>query len=320
MQDLIKQLRAAQSAAVVAHIRPDGDAVGSVLGLTAALRQIGTEVTPVLRDGVPRAFTFINGSSEIRTELPDGCDVCIVLDSPDSARTGFTEQVRAYGTAGKLILIDHHVKGDLMSRATDVLHRESASSTAELVAELCIAMGIRLTPSICTSLLTGMYTDTGGFQHSNATNRALGMAGELMRRGGRLNKIVQNLSRQRSVASLKLLGIALSRLTLTPDGQGAITLLSQEDMKACNAEPDDTAGLVGALNVLPQVAYCVLLTETDPGTVTCMLRTAEGHTVDVSKLAVALGGGGHPKASGFSLHGHILFKDGSWRIENTLIS
>jgi bifunctional oligoribonuclease and PAP phosphatase NrnA len=320
MQELISHIRSARSATVVAHIRPDGDAVGSVLGLSAALQQIGIRATPVLKDGVPSAFLFVDGSAEVQQELPADCDICIVVDAPDSARTGFTVRTRAYADQGKLLLIDHHTKGDLLNRAAATLHRESASSTAELIAELILAMGVKLTSSVSTALLTGMYTDTGGFQYGNTSTQALNMAGELMRRGGRLNRIVQHVARQRSLAGLKLLGIALSRLTLTPDRLGAITVLNLEDLRNCDASPEDAGGLVNSLNVLPEVRYCLLLTELEPGMLRGTLRTAEGHSVDVAKLAHALGGGGHPRAAGFSVPGHLVYSSESWRIEKPLVS
>lgn len=320
MQELLTALHRAKRIITIAHIRPDGDAVGSVLGLAQALKQLDKVVIPVLKDGVPSAFQYLEGSSEVVQDMPSDADLCIVLDAPDTARTGFPELTRAYAQAGKLILIDHHVKGDLLKKAAHTFYDETASSTAELVAQLVQALELKMTAGISTALLTGMYTDTGGFQYGNTTNKTLDIAAELMRRGARLNRVVQNVARQRTVAGLKLLGIALSRLTLTPDKRGAITILSLEDMKACNATPEDAGGLVSALNVLPEVVYCLLLTELEPGIVRGTLRTATNHSFDVAKFASLFGGGGHPRAAGFAISGHLQATSTGWLIEPTLLS
>lgn len=320
MQELTTALHQAQRIVAIAHIRPDGDAAGSLIGLAQALKQLGKQVTPVLKDGVPPAFQYLEGAETVVREFPDGTfDLCIVLDAPDSARTGYAELIRAYAQAGKLVLIDHHMKGDLLKRASYTLYDENASSTAELVFQLVQALGVKFTAGMSTALLTGMYTDTGGFQYGNTTNQTLNVAAELMRRGARLNRVVQNVARQRTVAGLKLLGIALSRLTLTPDKRGAVTILSLDDMATCHATPEDAGGLVSALNVLPEVAYCLLLTELEPGIVRGTLRTADNHTFDVAKYASLFGGGGHPRAAGFVVNGHLVTTPTGWKIEPALL-
>lgn len=319
MQELISALRAAQDIALVSHIRPDGDAVGSVVGLAQALRRLGKKATSVLKDGVPPAFRYLEGSTEVKQELPGDADLCVVLDCPDSIRTGFSDLVKAYGEAGKLVLVDHHLKGDLTRRASYSLLDEQASSTAELVAQVVQGLELKMTAAVSTALLTGMYTDTGGFQYGNTTNDTLNLAAELMRRGGRLDKIVQNIARQRTVPGLKLLGVALSRLTLTPDHKGAVTILALNDLVNCQAQPEDASGLVNSLNVLPEVTYCLLLTELEPGVVRGTLRTTEGNSFDVARFAALLGGGGHPRAAGFVIKGQLVSTPTGWRIKPNLV-
>lgn len=319
MQELVTVLQGAHKVAIIGHIRPDGDAAASVLGLYQVLLELEKSPVAVLKDGVPVAFSFLDGSDKIVTELPDDLDLCIVVDSPDAVRTGYADLVRAYAEAGKLILIDHHAKGDLLKRASATLYNPDVSSTAELVYELTVALGVKISPNLATCLLTGMYTDTGGFQYGNTTNATLERAAELLRRGAKLNLIVQQVARQRSVAGLKLLGIALSRLALTPDKRGAITTLSLSDLEACDAVPEDASGLVNALNVLPEVAYCLLLTELEPGLIRGTLRSTT-NSFDVAEMAKVFGGGGHPRAAGFALSGKLVVREKHWRIESDLVA
>jgi phosphoesterase RecJ-like protein len=181
-------------------------------------------------------------------------------------------------------------------------------------------LGTRLTSTLSTALLTGMYTDTGGFQYGNSRNTTLTLASELLRRGARLDRIVQHIARQRSTAGLRLLGLALSRLTLTSDRKGVVTVLALADLEACSATPEDAAGMVNSLNVLPEVAYCLFLSELESGTVRGTLRTTDGSQLDVARLAGLFGGGGHPRAAGFALPGHLTVTPTGWRIEPPLVS
>jgi phosphoesterase RecJ-like protein len=316
--DLLSQaIKESQRIVVISHVHPDGDAIGSLLGLQLGLEQLGKEVEPALFSPVPDIFSFLpSGDKAIRQNIPENADLCIVLDMNDINRTGFEKEVRAYAEKGKVITIDHHPKGDLTRLSKAIFHDGSASSTAELIYRLCSTLGIRITRQIGTCLLTGIYTDTGGFQHPNTTSVTLDAASELMRRGAKLNLISQRISHTKTVAGLKLLGIALERLKIVRDGHCAISVLTQADLMKCGASSDDLEGIIGELNALPAVKMTMLLAETEPGFIRGSLRTGEGHSFSVGRLAKALGGGGHPKASGFSVSGKIHFDEAenSWQI------
>lgn len=309
MDPILSLINDSQTIAVVSHVFPDGDAVGSLMGLTLGLESLGKTVIPVLRDPVPDVFSFLPTLERIKDTLPE-CDLCIVVDVSDQSRVDIADLNRQ-----PLMVIDHHPKGDLHRTAQAIRQDEQASSVAEMIYGLHLELGVRITPQIATCLLTGIFTDTGGFQYANATSKALGIAAELMKRGAKLSSIAANISHTKSVASLKLLGIALDRLKITLNGRCAVSILTQKDIITCNAQPEDLAGIISELNSLPQVLCSILLTEISPGVIRGSLRTTEGKVTKVGSLAKILGGGGHPRASGFTIPGMFHFdSNGQWKI------
>lgn len=302
---------------VISHVHPDGDAVGSLLGLQLGLEQLGKNVHPVLHDPVPQVFSFLPKALQpITGTFPNDPGLVIVVDLNDVVRTGFLPEVQRLAKEQKVITIDHHPKGDLSRLSVASIHNEHASSTAEIVYALLVELEVKITSPIATALLTGIYTDTGGFQYPNTTTRTLEIAAELMRRGARLGSIARNISHTKSVAGLKLLGLALERLRLTHDGTCAVSVLTYEDITSCNALPEDVSGIIGEINVLPTVRCSMLLTEIEPGAIRGTLRTGEGYKIKVNHLAKLLGGGGHPRAAGFLLPGKIVIDEAhhTWTI------
>ena len=308
MQKLLNSIKKAQTVALVSHVFPDGDAVSSLLSLYTALKLEGKTVFPVLKDGVPNAFQFLlKESVEVLNKLPnqDNTDLLIIVDCSDASRTGFTEEIRSFSKAHKLGVIDHHPKGDLTRLSTASYIHEEASSAAQLTYEVIRELGTKINPDLATCLLTGIYTDTGGFQHSNTSQLTLDIASELMRRGARLQQVVNQVSHHKSIAHLKLLGLALERAKLSLNGRCVFSTITLEDLASCKGTSEDINGIIGELNVLKDTDFTLLLTETSPGQVRGSLRTSDDSTFNVSTLAKALGGGGHPRAAGFAILGNL---------------
>jgi phosphoesterase RecJ-like protein len=309
MQQLVSLLRTCERAVLVSHVRPDGDAVGSLLGLAYGLRSLGKEVHPVLLDGVPKAFRYLEDSGlPVAQQLPqpDTGTLCIVLDAADAARTGDREVIRDYATRQQLAVIDHHPLGDLESKACAYYHRLSASSSAEMVYEVLLALGCKITPQIATCLYTGMYTDTSGFRHSNTTTHTLEVAAELLRRGANLRKIVSEIGQQKSIARLKLIGTAMRRVLLGHKRKVAYSVIQNTDLTDVDATPEDLVGIVNQVSVVPDVAFFMMLTEETPGNIKGSLRLPEGkRKISVRPLARLLGGGGHASAAGFEIEGTL---------------
>lgn len=315
-EEVAAHFLAAKSYTIIAHLQPDGDAVGSVAALASALREQGKKAYPVLVDEIPEPFQHL-AKPPFLIELPppEEVDLCVVMDTPDSLRTGQPELLRAYAEAGKLILIDHHPRGELYRLSFSHLHNLEAASCAELVYSLLKALSWKVSPTTATALLTGMYTDTGGFRQTNTTSDCLTAAADMLRFGAKLQKIVSELHRQQTVAHLRLAGIALERVSTHFAGAITTSHLTQADFEATGASSEDTSGIINELNVLPESQFAMLLAEEHAGIIRGTLRTGENQRTAVHRLARLLGGGGHPRAAGFNIPGKLVqTKNGALRV------
>lgn len=300
---------------MICHVEPDGDAVGSMLGLAEALRSKNKKVRTVCKDRIPAIFSYLGNTDLIgNTFSGEGLEAIILLDNGDFRRTGFTEEIRAAQGEGITVLnIDHHPKNDLWKIANINYANEEASSASEIVYNILVGLDYEISPAIATSLLTGIFYDTGGFKHPNTSEQVLGVAADLLCRGARLRKISDNIANSKSVSVFRLWGIALSRLRIHPKLGISVSVLCQKDLEACGASEDDVSGLVNLLSSAPESKVALLLYETKDAKIKGSLRT-ERDNIDLAKLAQLLGGGGHKKASGFTLPGRVEIEGDRWRV------
>lgn len=315
MNNIIDLIQQSQTVVLVSHINPDGDAVGSLLALKTALSKLGKQVTAVLLNGTPAAFRFLDvQENEIQMSLPleEGA-LYLILDASDLGRTGYYASFQSLKDNNHFAYIDHHPKGDLDKFVDACYHNENISSTSELVYQLIIDLGVKIDPHIADCILTGIYTDTGGFQHSNTSAQTLAVVSDLMQRGGRLEKIVQKITLSKSLVNLKLLGISLERLRLKKYGL-AISYLQHEEIQELGGSNEELNGIIGQLNSLDNISACLFITEAVPNQIRGMLRSGSNSTLRVNRLAELLNGGGHPKASGFVLPGHLKKDSAGWHV------
>ncbi len=300
---------------IVIHQFPDGDTLATSLGLAMALKKINKYVLCVCKDVIPLPFQFLPNTKDIKSDFLVGdFDVVVVIDCGDLKRTGFPDRLKQFARYKKrLINIDHHPKNDLHKIANHNLIDHEAAAASEIVYHLLRLLHISLDKNIATCFLTALYTDTGGFKHSNTTPRSLENAAIWMAAGARLKLITKNVSLNRSVAALKLWGIALSRVHKNSMGLVA-SFVTQQDLLDNGANENDLGGIVNLINSIPGVKAAILLSETADGHIKASLRT-ESDRIDVSRLAMLLGGGGHRKASGFIIPGRLKERStGQWVI------
>jgi len=305
LKKLINWFERANKVLIIFHESPDGDAIASSLALGRILEKIGKKVDFACRDEIPEIFYFIPEIDRVNKDFILGdYDLVCVIDCGDARRTGFPERLREFSKKQKkLVNIDHHLKNDLHKIANLNFVDDKAAASAELIYRIISEMGIAIDKYLSTLLLTGLYTDTGGFQHSNTSPQVYGLASKLLANGASLNKISKNIALNRKLATLKLWGLAMARVYKNRWGM-AISYIKQDDLKKLCATLDDAAGIVNVINSIPDANIAILFTELPEGKIKASVRT-ESSDIDVSVFANYFGGGGHKKASGFSLDGEI---------------
>lgn len=295
-------IREAQSLVLACHVNPDGDALGSMLGLALALAPLGKTLTLLSQDGVPDILRFLPQSSTVQqtTDVPS-FDLAVVLDSGELSRVGDRVQV-LIGRARRVIDIDHHV---LAGAFGDVRVLDSqAASTSEIVFALVRAMGLPVTPDVATCLFTGVITDTGSFRFQNVTPNTFRVAADLLEAGAPPAHVSENVFENRTFAATRLLGQALSALSQTPDGRIVWAHISAQDFTTLGATDEDTEGVVNYVRGVRGAEAGVLFREMAavgdaPPKIRISLRSREG--VNVALVAQQFGGGGHRMAAGCTL-------------------
>jgi phosphoesterase RecJ-like protein len=290
-------LRRARYILAVTHVSPDGDAIGSLLGFTHALRGLGKTVTPACQDAPHPRFDYLRGARDVRQSAEGHFDLLVALDTSDLARLGTIFLPAQHGHL-PMIVIDHHVTN--LNFGTVNIVEPAASSTAEIVLKLLKRMALPITPDIASALLTGVITDTLGFRTSNTTSSTLATAVELMQHGASLSEIIRQALVMRSFDSLRLLGAGLSNAKL--EGRLAYATLSQKLRQELGVKEErGDGGLVGTLITAYEVDVAAVFVELTNGEIEVGLRAQPGF--DVSQVALELGGGGHAAAAGCTLPG-----------------
>jgi phosphoesterase RecJ-like protein len=282
------------------HIRPDGDAVGAMLGLALALEAQGRRVARLCAHPVPDYYAFLPGAALVAPAPPEWrAALGLVVDCDGLSRLGPLEP--AFAALPHLVDIDHHAGRNAFGEAQ--LIDPEAASTSELVYELLRAMGAAITPDIATCLYAGILDDTGQFAHPNTTARVLRVAAALVERGADPAAIARKLYLERTAASVRLLGRALAGATLHHGGRVVSSTISLRDLEETGAKPADTEGIIDRLRTITGPRVAVLLTELEGGQVRVSLRS--GGSPNVNGVAAAFGGGGHLAAAGCTLDGPL---------------
>ncbi len=294
-------LQRAESVVVCAHVRPDGDAMGSVLGLTLALRENGVAAVPTLAHGarVPTTYEFLPGSSLfVPAHDLEAPQVFVALDSPNLDRIG--DGAKLAKAAETVIVMDHHP--DTLDFGDVLIHDPRAAASGQIVWNLVKELDKQPTPEVATCCYTGLMTDTGRFCYDNTTGDAFRAAAEMVDAGVNPAEVAVYVYQSRSAASLAIENRAMSRLTIANDGRVAYAWVTDEDFAEIGALPEEAESLPDAVRVVHGVDVAILLRQAG-GEVRGNLRSKTGF--DVSAVARHFGGGGHRAASGFTFAGTV---------------
>lgn len=297
LNDAIKaRLAKAQAVLITSHVRPDGDAVGSLLGLGLALQDAGRQVQMVLADGVPSSFRHLEGADKVQHKVEETFDTFIAVDCADFKRTG--KPFEALGQPD--INIDHHITNERFGKL-NLIEGEEVATSAILTDHLPY-WGFAITKPIAAALLTGIITDTLGFRTSNVTPEALRQAAVLMETGVDMPDLYMRGLVHRSYEAARYWGGGLSSLQRV-DGivVGTLTL---EDRKAAGYSGNDDADLINVISAIDGFKVGMIFVEQTKNRVKISWRALEPG-IDVSPIATRFGGGGHAAAAGADVEGSL---------------
>jgi phosphoesterase RecJ-like protein len=293
---VLNALERGQRFLVSAHARPDGDAVGSILGCAMILEQLGKQVEMVSCDRVPLIYRTLPCSSAIRqvSRVEGEYDAVILLECDGIERS------RLRGLEGRfLINIDHHVSGRTFADINWI--DTEACAVAEMVYDLAMHAGVRITPEMATCLYTAVLTDTGSFCYDGTDAHTFELAAELVRHGAKSAAIAKDVYFSHPTSKMLLLGAALSNLRR--EGRIAWMWVTHDDMLRTNAAEEDCEGIVNYAIAIAGVDVAIFLRELSNHRVRLSLRS-KGE-VNVARIAERFGGGGHQHASGCTLDGPL---------------
>ncbi len=295
LQEIAAELCMPGETLLTTHILPDGDSIGSMLGLGLALRAAGRDVTMHSADGVPMRYRFLPGAELVVSgNVPDADFARVVtLDCSDPMR------LRPIWPAIRnrlLINIDHHTTNQCFAALNYV--DPTAAATGEIVFDLLSVMNLSLTSDVASAIYVAVSTDTGSFKYENTTPRTHLIAARLMEAGARPQNFSLQVFDLRSRAATFILRTALSSLRFSEDGRIAWMILTEEDMRQAEAKDEDLEGIVNFAKNIDDVEVGLIFRAKTDGTVKVAFRS---RSIDVSQVAEMCGGGGHPRAAGCSL-------------------
>jgi phosphoesterase RecJ-like protein len=299
----VELVRGADTIALACHVSPDGDALGSMLGLGLALRGAGKKVVASFGDRdstVPRLLRFLPGQDLLvePSAYPREPALMMTFDAATIDRLGLL--VPNAGKARRLVVVDHHVSNTRFG--TVHLVDPAAASTSTVVEELIDRLGLTVGRDVAACLYTGLVTDTGSFRYSATTPAVHAMAGRLIATGLKPDEIARQLWDRSPFVYLRVLGAALGRVALEPSeaaGHGVVwTYLTRQDRAREGLSYDEVEGVIDVVRKVDEADVAVVLKEDDEGV--WNVSTRSKGAVDVGRACAALGGGGHLRAAGFS--------------------
>lgn len=294
---LIAALNNCKTVLISVHKNPDGDALGSQIGLMLALEKVGKEVFAHNLDPVPETYRFLPGTDRITTgpSVKGTYDAFLVLDA-DPPRTGL---FNGSWPARTLINIDHHVTNPREWPLTWL--DPDATATGEMIYRLMTGLNIPLDKDIAICLYTAIFTDTGSFRYSNTTAESMRIAATLIEAGADPWVVTENVYESYAFTRINLLGKVLSGIERSQDGRIAWVLVTDDLYRQTGTSAEDTDNFVNFVRSVKGVEVAILFRQTGAAQYKISLR-AKGR-VDLSGVATSLGGGGHKNAAGGVLDG-----------------
>lgn len=293
----LEAINRATTLTMACHIGPDGDALGSMLGMAIAAKQHGKAVHPSFGHPftLPDTFDFLPTELLVAPDaVPETPDVMITFDAGSVERLG---DLRGPAEKAKtLIVIDHHVTNNGFGHHNLIV--PDAAATAEVVVDVLDELGWKIDSEVATALHVGLVTDTGRFQYSNTTPKTLRAAARMVEAGARPEIIGQHVYEETPFGYLSVAGAVLARAVLESERRLVWSVLTMKDLASSGVGLDETDPLIDSLRIAQESDVAVLLKDLGGGRVKGSLRSRG--RVDVGAIAMTFGGGGHHNAAGFT--------------------
>ena len=301
VQQAIAMIDAAQHIALLAHEHPDGDCLGSALGFAHILRQMGKVCVPACADPAPQSFHFMPGIEALQTTLSDEqFDLVIALDAGELTRYGaLYERHKTFLDQATILNIDHHISSEGCGQVNII--DPTAASTTELVTLFQQQTGLPLNKDAAICLMTGLITDTGSFQYPSTSPRTMEVGAILIRAGASAEDIVKPIFRTHPLVQARLQAAAINNAQTSPDGRLIWSYATAETLASTGATRDMEDNFSGALRDIAGVQIAAFFRSfDDPNETRVSLRSNTPY--DVARICMRLGGGGHPRAAGVTVH------------------
>ncbi len=299
MMDLRSAASGAERILIAGHVRPDGDCVGSVVAAGRYLKNIFPDkCIHVYLEALPERFAFLAEEGMVKDHVAEEpYDLCIVVDSSDPDRLGDARE--AFERAESTLVVDHHVSNQLYGKANVVV--VDASSTCEVLYGLMEPEYVD--EKVAEALYIGIVTDSGGFRYPNTSGKTMEIAGALMEKGIPFHEDMDRCFYERTYTQTQLLGRTLLASMRVMEGKCIVAAITQRMMEFYGAKTEDIDGIIDQLRIIKGVEVAILLHETGHQEYKVSMRSNQ--VVDVSKVAVYFGGGGHVRAAGCTMRGSI---------------
>jgi len=284
--------------AITSHVRPDGDRLGSSLGLYWLLKALNKDVEVIMRDLAPHSYQQLPGAEAVRVTptVDRAYDAVFVIECSDMDRPGLVDLEKQF-----VVNIDHHSTTELFGTVNWI--DSTASAVGEMIYNLCKATGVRVTKEIAECVYTALLTDTGSFHYSNTTERTFKIASELVRTGVKPAKTAEAIFGSYEWPKIELLSQVLSTARRDESGHVAWMRQTLEMQQQTKASEEDADGFVNYPLAVSEVEATALFKESSPGVYRTSLRSKGD--VNVAKIAEQFGGGGHRNAAGCTLKGDL---------------
>ena len=296
LSDIKSAIEKAENILLVAHIQPDGDTLGSCFAVKATLERLGKKADVCCESDMPHRYVDLFPPLVLPKMAVQSADLAIAIDCADQSRLGNAGKL--FRSAKVTINIDHHVTNDCFAQMNYVAE---ASSVGEIIFELMCAMGIEQDEKTAQYLYIAMSTDTGNFTYSNTGRKCLSYVSELVELFD-LRHTADVLFRRRTLTATRLIARALSRLELYAQGSIAFVTLLESDLKELNADGSECENIVDFAREIEETKIAVFFREIASGV---KISFRSKNEIDVCRVAVSFGGGGHMNAAGGCVAGKI---------------